>query len=329
MSLQVLFSGSLALVLALVAEFAAAIDSLPSWNDSPAKSAIIDFVTRTTTPFGEDYRPADSRIAVFDNDGTLWCEQPMYVQLAFALDRVKALAPEHPEWRDKEPFKSILADDLKQALAGGEKSIGEVLAVSHAGMSTDEYNEEVRQWLQTSKHPRFKRPYNKCVYQPMLELLTYLRIHRFKTFIVSGGGVEFMRVWAEDAYGIPPDQIVGSVGKLKYEIRDGKPLLLKEPAVELIDDGPGKPVGIQMFIGQRPIFAFGNSDGDFEMLEWTTAGAGLRLGLLLHHTDAEREYAYDRDSPFGKLARGLDEAGKRGWIVVDMKKDWKTVFPAE
>jgi phosphoglycolate phosphatase-like HAD superfamily hydrolase len=301
-------------------------DELPSWNDGAAKRAIVEFVARVTTDGGPDFVPVAERIATFDNDGTLWCEQPMYFQLAFALDRVRAIAPQHPEWKDKEPFKSVLAGDLKSVLAGGEQSAAAVVMATHAGMTTDEFAAAVREWLRTARHPRFNRPYNECVYQPMLELLAYLRAHGFKTFIVSGGGVEFMRAWAEDAYGILREQVVGSSGKLKYELRDGKPAIVKLPEMDFIDDKAGKPVGIQTFIGRRPILAFGNSDGDFEMLEWTTAGGGPRLGLLVHHTDAEREYAYDRDSHIGQLKRGLDEAAKRGWIVVDMKQDWNTIF---
>jgi phosphoglycolate phosphatase-like HAD superfamily hydrolase len=315
----------LAVILAC-GSLAAGAEPLASWNDGAAKRAVVEFVTKVTTDGGPDFVPPDQRIATFDNDGTLWCEQPMYFQLAFALDRVKAQAPQHPEWKDQEPFKSLLAGDLKGALAGGEKAVLSILAATHTGMTTDQFDADVGQWLATAQHPRFKRPYNRCIYQPMLELLAYLRSNGFKTFIVSGGGVEFMRVWAEQAYGIPPEQVVGSSGKLKYELRDGEPVIVKLPAVDFIDDKAGKPVGIEKFIGRRPILAFGNSDGDFEMLEWTTSGAGARLGLLVHHTDAEREYAYDRDSHIGQLKRGLDEAAKRGWILVDMKKDWRVVF---
>ncbi|HMO85847.1 MAG TPA: HAD family hydrolase, partial [Lacipirellulaceae bacterium] len=305
---------------------------LPSWNDGPAKQALVDFVARVTSEGGADFVPPSERVAVFDNDGTLWCEQPMYFQLAFALDRIKALAPQHPHWKDQSPFKEVLAGDLNAALAGGEKAIGELVAASHAGMTTDEFAATVRDWLATARHPRFQRPYNECVYQPMVELLAYLRDHGFQTFIVSGGGVEFMRVWAEEAYGIPPEQVVGSTGKLKYEVRDGQPVLVKLPEIDFIDDKAGKPVAIHRFIGRRPLLAFGNSDGDFEMLEWTTGAASLpsepgrsrpRLGLLLHHTDAQREYAYDRNSHVGRLDRGLDEAPGRGWVLVDVKADWK------
>ena len=301
-------------------------DELPSWNDGAAKRAVVDFVAKVTTDGGPNFVPPAERIAVFDNDGTLWCEQPMYFQLAFALDRVNQLAPQHPEWQSAEPFQSILAGDLKAALAGGEKSAAAIVAATHAGMTADEFAVAVRDWLRTARHPKFNRPYNRCVYQPMLEVLAYLRAHGFKTFIVSGGGVEFMRMWAEDAYGIPPEQVVGSSGKLKYELVQGKPVIVKLPEIDFIDDKEGKPVGIQKYIGRRPILAFGNSDGDFQMLEWTTAGDGSRLALLVHHTDAEREYAYDRNSHIGQLVRGLDEAAKRGWIVVDMKQDWKTIF---
>ena len=303
-------------------------DPLPSWNDEASKRALIDFVQRVTREGGPDFVPPAERIAVFDNDGTLWCEQPLYFQFAFALDRVKALAPKYPEWKERSPVKEILAGDMKAALAGGEKSVMQVIAATHAGMTTDEFDATVQEWLKSARHPRFNRHYNECIYQPMVEVLDVLRARGFKTFIVSGGGVEFMRVWAEQAYGIPPEQIIGSSGKLKYELIDGRPALLKLPEVNFIDDKAGKPVGIEQYIGRRPILAFGNSDGDFEMLQWTTAGNGPRLGLLVHHTDAEREYAYDRNSPIGQLARGLDEAAKQGWVVVDMKEDWNAVFPA-
>lgn len=304
-------------------------DSLPSWNDGPTKSAIVDFVARVTTEGGPDYVPPAERIAVFDNDGTLWVEQPLYTQLVFAVDRVKALAPQHPEWAKTEPFKSILAGDVAAALAGGEKSIAALLAATHAGMTIDEFDEVVRAWTAEAKHPRFDRPYTQCVYQPMLEVLAYLREHQFHTYIVSGGGVEFMRPWTEEVYGIPPRQVVGSRGRLQYELRDGEPVLVKLPQIDLVDDKAGKPVGIQQVIGRRPIAAFGNSDGDYEMLRWTTAGPGARLGVIIHHTDGAREYAYDRDSHIGGLARALDEAPTRGWTVVDMKQDWNAVLPGD
>ena len=314
--------------LSLVALPAAARDEiLPSWNDGPSRKAILEFVGRVTQDGGPDFVPTPERIAVFDNDGTLWAEQPIYFQFAFALDRVKALAPSHPEWKEKEPFKSVLAGDVKAALAGGEKSIVELVMATHAGMTSDEFTAIVREWIATAKHPKLGRPYTECTYLPMRELLDYLRANGFKTFIVSGGGVEFMRPWAEAAYGIPPEQVVGSRIKLKYESRDGKPALVRLGEVDFVDDGPGKPVGLHQQIGRRPIAAFGNSDGDFHMLEWTTAGEGPRLGLIVHHTDADREWAYDRQSSVGKLDKALDAAATKGWTVVDMKKEWKTVFP--
>ena len=309
-------------------------DPLPSWNDGPTKQAILSFVDRVTYESDDDgyYVPPDERIAVFDNDGTLWCEQPMYVQMAFALDRVKVLSSEHPEWKDKEPFKSVLAGDLKGALAGGEQALVEIVAATHTGMSTAEFEQIVSDWIAKAEHPRFKRPYTECVYQPMLEVLAYLRANEFQTFIVSGGGIEFMRPWTEKVYGVPPQQVVGSSAKTKYEIVDGTPKLMRLPEVNFIDDKSGKPVGINSHIGRRPIIAFGNSDGDFEMLEWTTSDSSdtrPRLGLFVHHTDAVREYAYDRDSKIGQLKRGLDEAPERGWVVIDMKNDWKQVFSFE
>jgi hypothetical protein len=301
-------------------------DALPSWNAGAAKDAIVAFVARVTREGGPDFVPPSERIATFDNDGTLWSEQPMYVQLAFALDRVHDLAPQHPEWYHREPFKSVLSGDTKKALAGGEHAIAGLIAATHAGVTTEEFDAIVRRWILTAHHPRYGRPYIEVVYQPMLELLAYLRANGFKTFIVSGGGVDFIRPWAGDVYGIPPEQIVGSRAKLKYEVRDGEPRIERLADVDFVDDKAGKPVGIQEQIGQRPIAAFGNSDGDFEMLEWTTSGPGPRLGMIVHHTDPTREWAYDRDSPIGTLARVLDEAPKRGWIVIDMKQDWKTVY---
>ena len=304
-------------------------DPLPSWNEGPAKKSIVDFVAKVTKDGGKQFVPAAERIAVFDNDGTLWSEQPMYVQLAFALDRVRALAPKHPEWKEQQPFKAALEGDTKALAAAGERGLVELMMATHAGMTTDEFEDIVKDWLATAKHPRFKKPYTELVYRPMIELLAYLRASGIKTYIVSGGGIEFMRPWADQVYGIPPEQVVGSSIKLKYELREGKPVLLRLPGLEFIDDKAGKPVGIQKFIGRRPIMAFGNSDGDFEMLEWTTSGTGSRFGLIVHHTDTEREYAYDRKSPFGRLDRALDEAPKRGWTVVDMKKDWKRIFSFE
>ena len=302
-------------------------EPLSSWNDGANKKAIIDFVTAVTTEGSTSFIKPEDRIATFDNDGTLWAEQPLYFQFLFAVDRIKAISPQHPGWKTKEPFKSILAGDVKKALAGGEKGVAELMMITHAGMTTEEFERSVNDWATTAKHPRFNRPFTECIYQPMLELLVYLRDIGFKTFIVSGGGFEFMRRWTQQVYGIPPEQVVGSSGKLKYELREGKPVLVKLPAINFVDDKEGKPVGIQMNIGRRPIAAFGNSDGDFQMLEWTTSGTGPRFGLIVHHDDADREWAYDRGSPIGKLERGLDEAAKRGWVLVSMKNDWKKIFP--
>jgi phosphoglycolate phosphatase-like HAD superfamily hydrolase len=302
-------------------------DSLPSWNDGEVKQRIVKFVQTVADRASPQHVPPEQRIATFDNDGTLWSEQPMYFQGMFAFDRVKALAPTHPEWKTKQPFKGILENDMKAVAAAGEKGLAEVIAVTHSGMTTDEFSQIVKDWLAQAKHPRFKRPYTDLVYQPMLELLAYLRANGFKTFIVSGGGIEFMRPWVERVYGIPPEQVVGSSIKVKYELLEGKPVLMRLPEVDFIDDKDGKPVGIQKFIGRRPILAFGNSDGDFEMLQWTSAGAGPRLGLIVHHTDAEREWAYDRKSAVGHLDKALDEAPKAGWILIDMKQEWKTIYP--
>ena len=310
-----------------ISSLAIAADPLPSWNEGGAKRSIFDFVQRVTAPGGKDFVPEPERVAAFDNDGTLWAEQPFYFQLVFALDRVKALAPKHPEWKEKEPFKSVLAGDLNSVLAAGEHALVELIMATHAGTTTEEFEQVVKDWIASAKHPRFNRPYTECVYQPMLELLVYLRANGFKTYIVSGGGIEFMRPWVERVYGIPPEQVVGSTIKVKYELRDGRPVLARLPEINFIDDKASKPVGIHYHIGRRPIAAFGNSDGDFQMLEWTTGGSGPRLGLIVHHDDAEREWAYDRKSSIGKLDRGLDEAPKRGWVVVSMKRDWKFIFP--
>lgn len=305
-------------------------DPLPSWNDGSVKTAIINFVQRVTKEGAPDYVAPSARIAVFDNDGTLWTEQPIYFQFAFALDQVKALARRHPEWKDAQPFKAVIGGDRKALAASGEKGVLQIMAVTHAGMTTDAFAKTVADWLRSARHLRFNRPYDTLVYQPMLELLGYLQANGFKTFIVSGGGVEFMRVFAERTYGIPPEQVVGSSSVTKFEMQpDGKPVLIKEPKVEFVDDGPGKPVGINRFIGRRPILAFGNSDGDQQMLEWTAAGDGARFMGLVHHTDAVREYAYDRKSHVGRLDKAWDEAVKRGWLVVDMKADWRTVFPED
>jgi phosphoglycolate phosphatase-like HAD superfamily hydrolase len=301
---------------------------LPSWNDTAAKKAIMTFVEKVTKEGSADFVPPNERIATFDNDGTLWCEQPMYFQLFFALDRVKALAPQHPEWKTKEPFASLLKGDVKGALAGGEHAILEIIVATHAGMTTAEFEKIVADWIATAQHPKFKRPFTECVYQPMVELLAYLRANGFKTFIVSGGGIEFMRPWTEKVYGIPPEQVVGSSIKTKYEMRDGKPVLMRLPEMNFIDDKAGKPVGINSHIGRRPIAAFGNSDGDQQMLEWTQAGSGARLMMLVHHDDAAREFAYGAESKIGTFSDALmAEAKKSGWIVISMKDDWKTIFP--
>jgi phosphoglycolate phosphatase-like HAD superfamily hydrolase len=327
--LSLLLTGFLSLTLPEATVHAQA-DPLPSWNDIAPKQAIIDFVARVTEEGGPDFVPPDERIATFDNDGTLWSEQPIYFQLEFALDEIRRLAPQRPEWKDKEPFLSVIAGDLKSLLVAGEKGLLEILTVTHTGMPVDEFSKAVENWLTTARHPTKDRPYTELVYQPMLELLTYLRANGFKTFIVSGGGVEFMRVFAEKIYGIPPEQVVGSSGVTNFEIgADGKPMLMKEAKVEFIDDGPGKPVGINRFIGRRPIFAFGNSDGDQQMLQWTAAGNGPRFMGIVHHTDGEREWAYDRQSHIGRLDKALDEANARGWTLVDMKRDWRKVFAFE
>jgi len=311
------------------AQTATAGDPLPSWNDGASKQSIVNFVNAVTRAGSPDFVPVPERIATFDNDGTLWTEHPMYVQLVFALDRVKALAPLHPEWKDKQPFKAVLEGDMKTLADSGEHGLLELMMVTHAGMTSDEFSKIVTDWFATARDQRFKRPYTELVYQPMLELLAYLRANGFKTFIVSGGGIEFMRPWSERVYGIPPEQVVGSSIKTRFEMRQGRPELFRLPEVNFIDDKAGKPVGINEFIGRRPIAAFGNSDGDLEMLQWTTMSGGVRLGLIVHHTDAEREYAYDRDTSFGRLDKALDAAAINKWTVVDMKKDWKVIFPSE
>lgn len=300
---------------------------LPSWQDGASRKAIIDFVAAVTREGSPDFVPAPERIAVFDNDGTLWAEQPMYFQALFAFDRVRTLAPQHPEWQTREPFASVLKGDFKKALAGGEKALLDLVMETHAGMTTDEFARLVEDWLATAKHPVTHKPYTGMVYQPMLEVLGYLRANGFKTFIVSGGGIEFMRPWAERVYGVPPEQVVGSSIKTRFEMQDDKPVLVRLPEVNFIDDKTGKPVGIHQHIGRRPIAAFGNSDGDLQMLQWATAGTGKRLGVIVHHTDAQREWAYDRESAVGRLADALDLAVKQGWTVIDMKREWKTIYP--
>jgi len=303
------------------------IDPLPSWNEGTAKQSIVDFVARVSDPASPDFVPEAERVATFDNDGTLWSEQPAYFQLLFAIDRVKALAPEHPEWKTKQPFKAVLDGDMEALAAAGEHGLIEIVAATHAGMTTAEFEAVASDWIAIAKHPTTGRPYTEMVYQPMLELLDYLRANGFKTFIVSGGGIEFMRPWTEEVYGIPPEQVVGSSIKTKFEMHDGQPVLMRLPEIDFIDDKDGKPVGINSHIGRRPIAAFGNSDGDLQMLQWTAAGDGRSFCLYVHHTDAEREWAYDRDSHIGRLDKGLDEAAARGWTVVDMKNDWKVVYP--
>jgi phosphoglycolate phosphatase-like HAD superfamily hydrolase len=316
-------------VFAMMQLQAAEQDALPSWNDGSSKQAIVKFVQETTRQGSPRFIAPIDRIAVFDNDGTLWSEQPVYFQLAFALDRIKSLAPHHPEWKSKQPFQGVIEGDMKAVMASGEKGLAEMLAVSHSGMTTDEFSKSVVDWTAHSRHPRFKRPYTELVFQPMLEVLAYLRANAFRTYIVSGGGVEFMRPWAEKVYGIPPEQIIGSSGKVKYELRDGKPVLVKLAEVEFVDDKEGKPVGINKFIGRRPVFAFGNSDGDLQMLQWTAAGSDPRFMGIVHHTDATREWAYDRKSHIGTLDKAWDEALQRGWTVVDMQKEWKVIYPFE
>lgn len=306
-----------------------ATDPLVSWNDTAPKRSIVAFVEKVTKEGSPDFVPVAERIAVFDNDGTLWAEQPMYFQVLFALDRVKALAPQHPEWKTKEPFASLLKGDIQGALADGEPAIEKILMTTHAGMTTEEFEKMVNDWIATAKHPKTGRLYTEMVYQPMLELLAYLRANGFKPFIVSAGGIEFMRAWAERVYGIPPEQIVGSSIKAKFHMRDGKPMIVRSPELNFIGDKDAKPVGIQLHIGRRPLAAFGNSDGDLEMLQWTTVGSGARFALIVHHTDAEREWAYDRTSFIGKLDKAWDEAGTKNWTVVDMKQDWRRVFPFE
>lgn len=306
---------------------AAGTQTLPSWEEGASRRAILNFVKAVSTPKSAHYVEPAERIAVFDNDGTLWAEQPMYFQAFFIFDRIRQLAPEHPEWNTKEPFASVLKGDTKSALAGGEKALLEMAMATHAGMSTDEFHQIVKKWISTARHPQTGKRYTEMVYQPMLELLDYLRANGFKIFIVSGGGIEFMRPWTEQIYGIPPEQVVGSSIKTNYEVRNGKPVLARLPELNFIDDKAGKPVGINQHIGRRPIIAVGNSDGDFQMLEWVTTGDNLRLGILIHHNDADREWAYDRDSHIGRLNRGLDKASDRGWTVVSMKHDWKSIFP--
>lgn len=302
-------------------------DPLPSWNEGAAKRSIIDFVTKTTKEGSSDLIRVADRIACFDNDGTLWCEQPMYFQLAFAIDRIKAMAPQHPEWKTKQPFKALLEGDMKTVMAGGERSLLQIVMTAHSGMTTDEFSKTVTDWMTSATHPKTGKHFNEMVYQPMIELLNYLRSNGYKTFIVSGGGTDFMRPWTEEAYGIPPEQVVGSSGKVKYEVKeDGTPVLIKLPEINFVDDKEGKPVGIHQHIGKRPVFTAGNSDGDYAMLQYTSTGTGPRFGMIVHHTDSTREYSYDRQSHIGQLNKGLDDAAKYNWMIVDMKNDWKKIF---
>jgi len=300
--------------------------ALPSWNEGPSRRAILDFVARTTNPGSPDFVSPDARIAVFDNDGTLWVEQPDYAQAAFVFDRIRGMAPEHPEWRHQQPFAAVLSGDTRTSAAIDESGIVTLMAATHAGMTTDAFAHIVMDWIATAKHPRFGRPYTALTYQPMLELLGYLRAHGFRIWIVSGGGIEFIRPWSERVYGIPPEQVIGSSIKTRFEFADGKPVLMRLPEIDFINDGPGKPVGINRFIGRQPIFAAGNSDGDLEMLHWTTRAPGPGFGLLIHHTDGAREYPYDRQSEVGRLDKALAAAPHAGWTVVDMRADWRQVF---
>lgn len=302
-------------------------NELPSWSDGNTRQRILEFVHNATTEGNAGFIPEQDRIAVFDNDGTLWSEQPLYFQFMFVLDRVKELAPQHPDWKTKEPFKSVITGDLKTALASGEKGLAAMLAATSAGMTTDEYTQLVKTWMATAVHPVTKKHYNEMIFQPMLELLQLLRTNGFQTFIVSGGEADFMRAWATDAYGIPPQQIVGSTLKTKFEIVNGKPVIRRLPQLNFVDDKAGKPVGIQQYLGKKPVFAAGNSDGDYEMLQWTSSNTLPHLGIIVHHTDAQREFAYDRKSHIGQLAKGLDSAARYGWQLVDMKNDWKTIYP--
>ena len=315
------------LVLTTATVFAQA-DPLPSWNEGKSKKSILDFVAKVTKPGSPDFVPEPERIATFDNDGTLWSEQPLYFQLLFGIDQIKALAPQHPEWKDQEPYKSVLAGDMKAAFAGGAKSLVAIVGAGNTNITPDEFDQIVKKWAATAKHPKTGRLYTEMVFQPMLEVLAYLRANGFKTFITSGGGTDFMRAFAERVYGIPPEQVIGSVAEVKFEMRDGQPVLIRQPALSFFDDNVFKPVAIQRNIGRRPIAAFGNSDGDLQMLQWTCAGSGTRFCLFVHHTDSEREWAYE-NTPLAKFEAGLVEAKAKGWTVVDMKNEWKIIYPFE
>ena len=329
---QVALSLAFALLLSACAtspeiDRAPAPDPLPSWNAGPAKERILDFVDRVSDPDSPDFVPEAERIATFDNDGTLWSEQPLYFQLLFAMDQVKAMAPNHPEWAEEEPYRSVLNDDLAALAAQGEAAIVPLLLTTHTGMTASEFRARARAWLDTARHPRFDQPFDAMVYQPMLEVLGLLRANGFQTWIVSGGGIQFLRVFAEETYGIPPEQVVGTSIVTRFETRDGIPVIVREPEINFVDDKEGKPLAINLHIGRRPIAAFGNSDGDLQMLQWTSAGDGPRLAVFVHHTDAAREWAYDRDSHIGRFDQGLDEAADRGWLVIDMARDWNVIYP--
>jgi hypothetical protein len=328
-TLKARFNALLCAGIFLISGIVCAADPLPSWNEGAAKQSIIEFVKTTTEKRSENFVPEAERIAVFDNDGTLWAEQPMYFQAFFIFDRIKTLAPQHPEWQTREPFASVLRGDIKSALAGGEHALMEMAMATHAGMSTQEFEQIVKDWVATAKHPLTKRPFTEMVYQPMLEVLSYLREHGYKTYIVSGGGIEFMRPWTEAVYGIPPEQVIGSSIKTKFVMDNGVPSLMRLPELNFIDDKDGKPIAINQHIGRRPIAAFGNSDGDLQMLQWTDAGKGKNFALYVHHDDAKREWAYDHPSSIGQLDKGLTEAADKGWMVVSIKNDWKQVFPFE
>jgi len=307
-------------------EYSLMTDPLPSWNDLSAKKAIIDFVAKTTEEGSDDFIPVADRIACFDNDGCLWTEKPFYFQLFFAIDRVKSMAPQHPEWKITQPFKALLEGDMETVMAGGEHALLEIVMNTHAGMTTGDFEAIVKEWINTAKHPQTGMLFKEMVFLPMLELMQYLRANGYKTFIVSGGGVDFIRPWAEEVYGIPTDQVIGSSGKVKFELIDATPVLVKLPEINFIDDKEDKPVGIHQYIGKRPVFTAGNSDGDYAMLQWTTTGPGPRFGMIVHHTDDGREFAYDRESSVGRLNRGLDDASKFNWVIVDMKEDWKDIY---
>jgi phosphoserine phosphatase len=326
---RLLLSGFVVIFAVFLCALAYAADPLPSWNEGSAKTAILEFVAAVTDEKGKDFVESAERIAVFDHDGTLWVEYPMYTQILFAFERVKKLAPQHPEWKTKQPFKALLAGDMKTVGASGAKGIMEILMATHSGMTAEEFEKEASNWLATAKHPKFDRLYSRCIYQPQLELLAYLRANGFKNFIVSGGGIQFMRPISEKNYGIPPERVVGSSAVAEFQDKDGKPAIVRQPKLNFLNDKAGKPVGIYEHIGRRPILAFGNSDSDMQMIEYTLAGEGRRLGLFVHHTDSDREYAYDRKSHVGTLDKALDQANANNWIIVDMKKDWKQVFPSK